>query len=104
MGSDKGLMNYCLQLFAIVRECSPVFGLFALFATVLSLYIEQLNSSPLKNPPLRISPSKSEKLGNDQIGPVASSLKNPSKSLYADFREKKAAFRGLGESCVYVAL
>jgi hypothetical protein len=46
-------MKNCLQLFVIVRDCSPVFGLFALFATVLSLYneqYEQLNSSPLTIP------------------------------------------------------
>jgi hypothetical protein len=101
MGSDKGLMNYCLQLFAIVRECSPVFGLFALFATVLSLYneqYEQLNSSPLKNPPLRISPSKSERLGNDQIGTSSLFIEKSFQVFVPGLREKKAAFRGLGES------
>jgi hypothetical protein len=43
-------MKKCSSLFASVRDCSQVFGLFALFATVLYLYNEQSNSSPLRIP------------------------------------------------------
>jgi hypothetical protein len=50
MGSAKRLMNYCPPLFASVRDCSQVFALFGLFATVLSIYNEQSDSSPLRIP------------------------------------------------------
>jgi hypothetical protein len=50
MGFAKGLMENCSSLFATVRDCSPALALFGLFATVLSLYNEQSNNSPLRIP------------------------------------------------------
>jgi hypothetical protein len=44
MGPAKGLMENCSPLFASVRSCSAVFVMFELFAIVLSLYNEHLNS------------------------------------------------------------
>ena len=53
MGCNETLMLNCSLPFVGVHDCSSVFGLLAtvqVFATVLSIYNEQLNSSPLRIP------------------------------------------------------